>query len=306
MELLALTDEPAPEAAGFDPRRLAAIDALFLDLVQRGRLPGAVALVMRRGRLAHFNALGMQDPVTAAPMRRDSIFRIYSMTKPIVSVAAMMLFEQGRLLLSDPVAKYLPEFAPAQVYVEAEGGPQRVAPVRPMTVQDLLRHTAGFTYEFLEPSPVRRLYAEAGILSQARSNAEHAQLLAGLPLMHQPGSVWDYSRATDILGRLVEVVAGDTLGAHLGRTIFEPLGMSDTGFHIPDDRHERIAEPFATDPDSGERRPYRPTSAGPLRSNRAAAGSRRPRSTTRASCRCCCMAAPSAPPACSVARRSST
>ena len=186
-------------------------------------------------------------------MRRDSIFRIYSMTKPIVSVAAMMLFEQGRLLLSDPVAKFLPEFARSRVQAgDVEGGPQ-VPAVRPMTVQDLLRHTAGLTYEFLEPAPVRRLYAQAGIASRMRSNADHCVVLAGLPLMHQPGSVWDYSRATDVVGRLVEVVAGEPLGAHLQRVIFAPLGMVDTGFHVPAAAHARFAEPFAIDPDGDAR-----------------------------------------------------
>ncbi len=237
-------------AAGFDPARIAAIGGQLEELRRRGRLPGAVALVMRRGRLAAFDAFGIQDPASGAPMRRDSIFRIYSMTKPIVSVAAMMLFEQGRLLLSDPVAKFLPEFARSQVQAgDADGGLQ-VPAVRAMTVQDLLRHTAGLTYEFLEPASVRRLYAEAGIALRTRSNAEHSAVLAGLPLMHQPGSVWDYSRATDVVGRLVEVVAGETLGAHLQRTIFAPLGMVDTGFHVPAEAHARIAEPFGDDPDS--------------------------------------------------------
>lgn len=245
-------NQPAtPEAAGFDPARLAGVGAMLRELVERKRLPGAVTLVMRRGRLAAFDALGVQDPATGAPMRRDSIFRIYSMTKPVVSVAAMRLFEAGRLLLSDPVARHLPEFAATRVQVEGAGGPRLVEPDRPMTVHDLLRHTAGLTYEFLAPAPVRRLYAEAGVHSPARTNAEQARVLAGLPLMHQPGSAWDYSRATDIVGRLVEVVAGETLARHLERTIFAPLGMVDTGFHVPAAHHGRIAEPFPKDPDGG-------------------------------------------------------
>ncbi len=247
-----LDKDPLPRAAGFDPARLAAIDALLQGLVQRGRLPGAVTLVMRRGVLASWSALGLQDPATRAPMRRDSIFRIYSMTKPVVSVALMMLAEEGRLLLSDPVAKFLPEFAATPLQVQVDDVARLVAPARPMTVHDLLRHTAGLTYEFLEPAPVRKLYAEAGISSRKRSNAEHARALARLPLMHEPSRVWDYSRATDVAGRLLEVVAGAPLGLHLQRAVFEPLGMVDTGFHVPVDRQHRIAEPFATDPDSGE------------------------------------------------------
>ena len=224
----------------------------MLRLTQRGRLPGAVTLIMRRGVLAAFNAIGLQDPATSAPMRRHSVFRIYSMTKPIVSVAAMMLVEQGRLSLGDPVAAYLPEFAKTLVQSHVNGRVQHVAPIRPMTVHDLLRHTAGLTYEFLPPTPVRQLYAEAGLASLKRSNAEHSEAIARLPLMHQPGSVWDYSRATDVLGRLLEVVVNDSLGDHLRRSLLEPLGMHDTDFQVPTDQHDRIAEPFATDPDSGE------------------------------------------------------
>jgi CubicO group peptidase (beta-lactamase class C family) len=292
----ALTQTPAPAAAGFDAERLNAIPTVLGGLVERGRLPGAVTLVLRRGRLAAFDAFGVQDPATGAPMRRDAIFRIYSMTKPLVSVAAMMLFEQGRLLLSDPVAKYLPEFAATQVHVDGEAGSALVAPQRPMTIQDLLRHTAGLTYEFLDASAVRRLYLAAGVVSRARSNAEHAQLLAGLPLMHQPGTFFDYSRATDILGRVVEVVSGETLGAHLQRAIFAPLGMVDTAFHVAADRHARIAEPFTNDPDG----------AGRPRSNPAAAAWSRRRSITPDSCSCCWAGAPSERPGCSARRRSSS
>jgi CubicO group peptidase (beta-lactamase class C family) len=242
---------PDPRAAGFDPNGLAAIDGVLLCLIERRRLPGAVTLVVRDGRLAWFSALGFRDPATEAPMRRDAIFRIHSMTKPITSVALMRLVEQGRVLLSDAVARYLPVFGAAEVQVETPAGPHRVAPRRPMTVQDLLRHTAGLTYEFLEATPVRALYAQADLGARERSSAEQVHRLAGLPLMHEPGSVWDYSRATDVVGRLVEVLADEALGAHLRRTLFEPLGMVDTGFHVPPTQHRRIAEPFAEDPDSG-------------------------------------------------------
>ncbi|HJV62658.1 MAG TPA: serine hydrolase domain-containing protein, partial [Albitalea sp.] len=230
------------------------IDRLRDALQQRidaGRLPGAVMLILRRGALGCFEALGRQDPARDLPMRRDSIFRIYSMTKPIVSVAAMRLFEQGRLLLDDPVAKYLPEFADVKVGIERNGALELVAPRRPMTVHDLLRHTSGLTYEFLPPSAVRRRYSDAKVWSLERDNAEASRQLAQLPLMHQPGSAWEYSRSTDVLGRLVEVLAGQTLGEHLRETLFTPLGMPDTGFDVPAAQHGRIAEPFAVDPDSG-------------------------------------------------------
>jgi len=215
--------------------------------VESGRLPGAVAMVARRGQIALLEAVGQQDPATGKPMQTDSIFRIYSMTKPVVSVAVMMLVERGQLLLSDPVSRWLPEYATQQVATD-----HGLEPVRnPATVQDLLRHTAGLTYEFLGTSPVQQQYGQVKIASRERTNAEFCQTLAALPLQFQPGSVWAYSRATDVLGRLVEVVSGQGLGAFLQAEIFGPLGMVDTGFAVPPAQHHRIAEPFAHDPDGG-------------------------------------------------------
>jgi CubicO group peptidase (beta-lactamase class C family) len=240
-----------PHAAGLDPAALQRLRAAFEQRIAAGRLPGAVMLIQRRGALGCFEALGRLDPARDAAMGRDAIFRIYSMTKPIVSVAAMRFVEQGRLLLGDPVAKFLPEFAEVRVGIERDGELQLVAPRQPMTVHDLLRHTSGITYEFLGPSAVRRLYGNARVWSLERDNAEASRQIAQLPLMHQPGSVWDYSRSTDVLGRLVEVLSGRRLGEHLQHTLFEPLGMADTGFDVPPPQHQRIAEPFATDPDTG-------------------------------------------------------
>jgi CubicO group peptidase (beta-lactamase class C family) len=238
-------------SAGMNGQALARLTAKFTDRIAHGRMPGAVVMIERHGVLACVESLGSQDPARGLTMRTDSIFRIFSMTKPIVSVALMMLVERGELSLRDPVAKFLPEFAAVRVGIERDGRLELVAPRRAMTVHDLLRHTAGLTYEFLEPSAVRQRYTEAGLYARGRSNAEHSALLAGLPLMHEPGSVWDYSRATDVLGRVVEVVAGRPLGEHLRLEIFEPLGMVDTGFAVPPAHHARIAEPFAVDPDSG-------------------------------------------------------
>lgn len=241
----------APAEVGLCPERLQRLLAVLQADIDRGRLPGAVALVARRGKVALFESLGRQDPAAGSPMTRDSIFRIYSMTKPLVSVAVMMLLEQGRLLLSDPVARHLPEFANQKVAVE-RGGQVTLADVqRPATVQDLLRHTAGLTYEFLGSADVQRQYAKLQMGSRERSNAEFSRVLAGLPLMYQPGSVWEYSRATDVLGRLVEVLSGQALGEYLHRHIFVPLGMDDTGFSVDQAHHPRIAEPFAHDPDGG-------------------------------------------------------
>lgn len=238
-------------AVGLCSERLQRLLRVLQSEIDRQRLPGAVVLVARRGEIALFESLGQQDPGTGSPMTRDAIFRIYSMTKPLVSVAAMMLMEQGKLLLCDPVTRFLPEYAGQKVAVEQGGKVELQDVIQPATVQDLLRHTAGLTYEFLGSAAVQRQYAQARIASHERTTAEFSQTLAGLPLMFQPGSVWEYSRATDVLGRLVEVVSGQTLGQFLRAAIFEPLGMLDTGFDVPAAQQHRIAEPFAHDPDGG-------------------------------------------------------
>ncbi len=236
-----------PAALGLCPNRTQRLMDVLRREVASGRLPGAVAMIARRGQIGLFEAVGQQDPGTGTPMKTDSIFRIYSMTKPVVSVAVMMLVERGQLLLSDPVSQWLPEYANQQV-ATANG----LEPVRQeATVQDLLRHTAGLTYEFLGTSSVQQQYGQVKIASRERTNAEFSQTLAAVPLQFQPGTVWAYSRATDVLGRLVEVVSGQGLGAFLQAEIFGPLGMVDTGFAVPSEQQHRIAEPFAHDPDGG-------------------------------------------------------
>ena len=245
------THHPLPQAqpadVGLCPDRTQRLMDVLRREVASGRLPGAVALIARKGQVALFDTVGVQDPTSGAAMRPDSIFRIYSMTKPVVSVAVMMLLERGQVLLSDPVGQHLPEFAHQQVHT-ASG---LVPPTQPATVQDLLRHTAGLTYEFLGDSPVQRQYGEVKIATRDRSNDEFSRTLAAIPLQFQPGSMWAYSRATDVLGRLVEVLSGQTLGQFLHNEIFAPLGMVDTGFVVPPDQHHRIAEPFEKDPDGG-------------------------------------------------------
>jgi len=236
-----------PADVGLCPERTQRLMDVLRREVASGRLPGAVAMIARHGQIGLFEAVGQQNPGTGTPMKTDSIFRIYSMTKPVVSVAVMMLVERGLLLLSDPVSRWLPEYANQQV-ATAQG----LEPVRQAaTVQDLLRHTAGLTYEFLGDSTVQRQYDAVKIASRERTNAEFSQTLAALPLQFQPGTVWAYSRATDVLGRLVEVVSGQGLGAFLQAEIFGPLGMVDTGFAVPPEQHHRIAEPFEHDPDGG-------------------------------------------------------
>ena len=241
----------SPESVGLCPQRVGQLMNALQSEAERQRLPGAVALIARHGKLALFESMGALDPAQGTPMVRDAIFRIYSMTKPIVSVAVMMLMEQGKLLLNDPVAKYLPEYAAQKVAVQIDGTLELRDLQQPATVQDLLRHTAGFTYEFMGSSAVQRQYAQSRIGSRTRSNAEFSHALAGIPLMFEPGSVWEYGRATDVLGRIVEFVSGQSLGAFLQAQIFTPLGMSDTGFAVPLRDHGRIAEPFARDPEGG-------------------------------------------------------
>ena len=236
-----------PAEVGLCPDRTQQLMDVLRHEVASKRLPGAVAMIARQGKIALLDAVGQQDPDTGSVMKTDSIFRIYSMTKPVVSVAVMMLVERGQLLLSDTVSRWLPEYAHQQVATT-----HGLIPVqREATVQDLLRHTAGLTYEFLGTSSVQQQYAQVNIASRDRSNDEFSKTLAALPLQFQPGSVWAYSRATDVLGRLVEVVSGHNLGAFLKQEIFDPLGMVDTGFAVPPEHHHRIAEPFAHDPDGG-------------------------------------------------------
>ena len=234
---------------GFCPQRLRHLVDVLQDEVGRGRLPGAVALIARHGQVLLFETVGQQDPAQGWPMAQDAIFRIYSMTKPIVSVAVMMLVEQGKLLLTDPVAQHLPEFADVKVAGHINGHAVLHRPRHAPTVHDLLRHTAGLTYEILGNEPIQRQYAQARLAARSRTNREFAQALSALPLMFEPGSVWEYSRATDLAGALVEAVSGQALGDFLQRRILAPLGMHDTAFTVPEDLHHRIAQPFAKDPD---------------------------------------------------------
>lgn len=249
------TDKQLPlgsaQDLGFCPQRVRHLVETLQSEVGKARLPGAVALIARHGQVLLHQNVGQQDPAQGVPMALDSIFRIYSMTKPIVSVAVMVLMERGQLLISDPVAKYLPEFADVQVSTVVEGHAVLQRPQSEPTVQDLLRHTAGLTYEILGDEPIQRQYAQARLASRERSNRAFSHALAAIPLMFEPGTVWEYSRATDLLGALVEAVSGQTLGAFLQDNILGPLGMVDTSFVVPPDKHHRIAEPFATDPDGG-------------------------------------------------------
>ena len=238
--------------ASFNRRGLARLRGVLQSHVDQGHIPGAVAVVALGGHVQQLDVLGRQDPAADSTMKEDSIFRIYSMTKPLVSLAALMLAEEGALQLGDPVSRYLPEFGGQQVGVE-EGGSLRLEPVhRQATVHDLLRHTAGFTYEFLGKSLAQRQYDAADLVNRSRTNREFCKVLAGLPLAHQPGTCWHYGRATDVLGALLEIVSGQSLGALLQDRILDPLAMRDTAFAVPREQWHRVAEPFAKDPDTGE------------------------------------------------------
>ena len=243
-----------PEQVGLSAERLARLTTTLRGDVEKGVIPGAVLLVARHGRIVLFEALGARDPATKVPMTKDGIFRIYSMSKPITSVATMILFEEGKLTLDQPVSKYLPQLGGLKVGVEkadSSGGeptldlqPSR----RDMTIQDLLRHTSGLTYGFFGTGLVKKAYVDGKVWDDYPTNAELVDRLAKLPLAYQPGTTWDYSHSTDVLGRVIEVVAGTSLLQFEKERILDPLGMKDTGFYVTDRaRQDRIVEPFAND-----------------------------------------------------------
>jgi CubicO group peptidase (beta-lactamase class C family) len=242
--------QASPEEVGMSAERLGRLDAAMRKTVDSGELPGAVVLIARDGQLVYAKSFGWQDREKKIPMRHDSIFRLYSMTKPVVSVAAMMLVEEGRLGLQESVSKYIPEFKEMKVGVEstdAEGKPalKLVDAKRQITVQDLLRHTSGLTYDVLgTQNAVKKMYKDAEIFSQKWVLAEFVKALAKLPLQFQPGTTWEYSHSTDVLGRVVEVASGQTLDVFLTERIFEPLKMVDTAFQVPPEKQDRLAQPM--------------------------------------------------------------
>jgi len=228
----------SPETVGLGSARLARLSARLQRGVDTGEIPGAVALVARRGKLAYLESFGLLDPEAGTAMRPDAIFRIASMSKPITSLAIMMLAEQGRLSIIEPVEQYLPELAALRV------GLERAPLARPITLQDLLRHTSGIPYGFAGTEhPVKKMYLDAGLFSGKFTNAQFITKLAQLPLVAQPGETWEYGMSTDVLGRVVEVVSGQTLAAFVREHITGPLGMADTGFHAPDSEIARAARP---------------------------------------------------------------
>lgn len=245
-----------PEEVGLSSARLENIRKVLGAKVDAGEVPGYVALVARKGKVAYFDAYGVQNPNTKAPMTRESIFRIYSMTKPITSVAAMILVEEGRLKLSDPISMYLPEFANVQVATNgvAAKTPAEVqtAPAKnPIRVLDLLMHTSGLTYGFFRPFPggggVEQMYLDGGVNDLEITNQDLVTRISKLPLKFEPGTTWWYSHSTDVLGRLIEVVSGMTLGEFFSKRVLQPLGMTDTAFQVASGKVSRFVEPFDDD-----------------------------------------------------------
>jgi len=238
-----------PESLGFSSERLIRINNLINRYVESGKLAGAVTCVARRGQVAHFETAGFQNLETKTPMAHDSIFRIYSMTKPIASVALMMLYEEALFNLTDAVGQYIPAFKDVKVW-STDGALK--APVRPITIQDLLRHTAGLSYGGYNETqlPVDKLYDEADLFNSKITNEEMTARIASLPLMFQPGTKWHYSVASDVVGYLVEVVSGKPLGDFMQEKIFDPLGMVDTAFHIDPSKLDRFCTLYGRTPDS--------------------------------------------------------
>lgn len=249
----------SPESVGLSRERLDRITAVMQGHVDDGRLAGAVALVARKGRVAYLQSVGMQDREKGVEMNPGTIFRIASMSKAITSVAAMMLYEEGRFQLKDPVSKFIPEFADVKVLASAGDGSARdgVVPAkRPITIRHLLTHTSGLTYQW--DARVGALYAEAGIthglIQDGDLLAEDMAKLARLPLVHQPGEAFTYSLSTDVLGRVVEVAGGMPFDEFLRKRVFEPLRMNDTAFRLPAGKVSRLAAVYGPDSDGGLRR----------------------------------------------------
>ena len=235
-----------PAALGFDPAKLGDIRTALNADVASGKIPGAYLVIARNGQVAFSEGFGVQGPGQTAPMTEETIFRVFSMTKPIVSVTAMTLVEDGKLSVDDPVSKYLPEYANLTV-LQADGSTRPAQ--NPMLVRHLMSHTSGIIYGFVQPnSPLGKMYAEAGEGDPAKTAREQARIFAGLPLVAEPGTAWNYSRSTDVLGAVLEVVAGQPLDVLVKERVTGPLGMTDTDFFQPASKASRFAQSKHSDP----------------------------------------------------------
>jgi CubicO group peptidase (beta-lactamase class C family) len=232
-----------PESVGVSSERLKRLDAGMKGLVDDKKLAGVVTLMARKGKVVHFTAHGKKDLTQADPIAKDSIFRIYSMTKPVTGVAMLMLFEEGKWRLDDPVSRYIPEFAKLSVYVgeNPDGTPKTEPARRSMTMRELMTHTAGLAYGLVGGHPVDRLFVKANVLDPAQPLQAMIDKMAGLPLLAQPGTRWQYSSAVDVQGYLVEKLSGMSFADFLKTRLFDPLGMKDSGFFLPKEKAGRLA-----------------------------------------------------------------
>ena len=246
-----------PESAGMCSTRLGRLGDWMRRYVDQGKLPGMLTMVARNGDVVFLETYGWRDVEAQLPVEADTIFRIYSMTKPVTSVAAMMLYEEGRFQLDAPISDFLPEFAEMAVYVSGTGDDMVTEPARaPITIRQLLTHTSGLTYGFIDDTPIGALYKKNRVdfARVGGTIAEVAERLGRLPLISHPGEAWNYSVSTDVLGRLVEVVSGAPFDRFLQDRIFDPLGMADTGFHVPADKLARFAALYYRGVDGALRR----------------------------------------------------
>jgi len=264
----ARAESATPVAGSFSREGLDRVGDYIRNEIATGKIPGAILLIQQHGKPVYFENFGVRDVATQLPMTADTIFRLYSMSKPITSVAAMMLVEDGKLRLDDPIAKFIPAFADIKVGVERRGPDGAVKLVReplerPVTIKDLLRHTSGLTYGYSGGNLVRKAYAAHDLFSRDLTNAEFVAQIAELPLAEQPGTQWDYGHSTDVLGRVIEVVSGKSLLEFEQAHLFEPLGMAETAYFVADAaKRPRIAEPMPDDrfitPIAGIRDPLTP------------------------------------------------
>ncbi len=244
-------EQVAPEQVGMDSGRLDRLTTAMQGYVDDGLLSGVVTMASRGNKIVHYESVGYRDVEAQAPMTPDTIFRIYSMTKPVTGAALMILYEDGKFKLSDPVGKYIPELADLQVFagVDDDGNMITEPADHPMTIRELMSHTGGLSYGIFAQSGVDTAYVEAGILDANDTNAEFVAKLGQIPLKHQPGSRWEYSVAVDVQGYLVEVLSGQTFGEFLNDRLFEPLGMTDTDFHVPEEKLNRFAQMYVYGPE---------------------------------------------------------
>lgn len=244
-------EQVAPEQVGMDSGRLDRLTAAMQGYVDDGLLSGVVTMASRGNKIVHYESVGYRDVEAQAPMTPDTIFRIYSMTKPVTGAALMILYEESKFKLSDPVGKYIPELADLQVFagVDDDGNMITEPADHPMTIRELMSHTGGLSYGIFAQSGVDTAYVEAGILDANDTNAKFVAKLGQIPLKHQPGSRWEYSVAVDVQGYLVEVLSGQTFGEFLNDRLFEPLGMTDTDFHVPEEKLNRFAQMYVYGPE---------------------------------------------------------